>query len=414
MSRPTGVPVGLGPVLRKAAWGMLAPLALVTAAAGPLQGAVLLPQTADTIIPVTAPTIHTPPATRVVATVEVDLSSIGASLGSYQGRVRFNPGVATLVSATAGTFQGETDINVDSALVGMVAFAGASADASLNTGVTAILELTFDVVSGDGGETSPLTLEIDEVVTAGTITDLTSKLDVNHGAILVDPGDIGVRVVPSSLQLDTGQPFTVSVELDLSQTTAVPEAASGTITFDPAVLRIDSVKTGTMGGELQANTATAGTVSWAVASTSLPADPNVTVVVLHMTAIGLTGTSSALPLTLTELVNGANLESLLPFVVQGSTPVVGVGGGPRVWGDADFTWRDDPTNPAPVTATDALICLSAAVGVDTSVYETDACDVAPDSGTTYVGLVNSLDALVILTYAVGKPVGTAYRVGELR
>jgi len=395
----------------------LRPAALLgVAACVAAQAAVPRPAAAqvDTIIPLVAPTFHVPAASRIVIPVTVDLSSIGASLGSYQGRLRFDASVLTLVSATAGTFDGEADVNVDSAATGLVSFAGANPDALLNLGQTTILQLTMDVVNGAGGERSPLSLEIDEVATAGDLTVLTGHLDVVDGDILVDPGDVRAFVRPEDTQLDAGQVFSATVWMDLRQTTAVPEAASGTLAFDPAVLRLDSVGAGTVGGEIQANETAPGSLSWAVVSTSPPAVDTLSLVVLHFTAIGGQGTFSAITLGVTDLVNGANLASLMPFLVLDPAPTVVVGGGPRLWGDANFTWRDDPTNPSPVTAMDALICLSAAVGKDVSEFDPAGCDVAPDSGATYTGRITALDALVILTYAVEMPVGTAFRVGTAR
>ena len=371
-------------------------------------------QVADTVIPVVAPTVQAAPAARITVPVTLDLSSLDAPLGSYQGQLLFDPAVLTLVSASAGTFQGEVDVNVGGAASGEVTFAGANPNTSLNRGLTTILQLVFDVVNGAGGERSPLDLDVAEVTLAGSLQDLTSKLQVTDGAVLVTPGAIGVSVVPSDLQVEPGSALTVAIEVSLGSSTAVPGAASGTFSWDPLVFQLDSVSAGTLGGELQANTSTPGTVAWAVISTAAPASATFSLAVLHMTAVGASGTSSVLALVLSDLVNEANLASLLPFVAQAAHPVVGVGGAPRLWGDVDFTWRDDPASTAPISATDALICLSAAIGLDTSAHETAACDVVPDAGATYTGEVDAVDALVILTWAVGRPVGSAYRVGEVR
>jgi hypothetical protein len=88
--------------------------------------------------------------------------------------------------------------------------------------------------------------------------------------------------------------------------------------------------------------------------------------------------------------DGTNGEIAYSFAVQGATPTTNLGG---------------VNNDNVVNSTDALIILSADVGMDTSQFCPLNCgDVNGD------GLVNSTDALIILSYDVGMtvpfPVGT--------
>jgi hypothetical protein len=105
-----------------------------------------------------------------------------------------------------------------------------------------------------------------------------------------------------------------------------------------------------------------------------------------------------------EITDPVQMSNLLPFLTS-ITPLhvtVSIG----IWGDTN--------SDKLITALDALVCLSAVVGKDVSMFDPPGCDVAPDSGTEFNGTVSALDALAILSHVVGKSLPAHFRVGDNR
>lgn len=163
---------------------MRALLALAALASLPAAPAASLP--ADTArVGVRVASVVAAAGERVTVPVTVDLTASGKALGSYQGRIRFDPERLRLVEAGTGAFSGPAVVNADRAAEGTVIFAGANPDRSRNMGVTRVLELTFDV-TGAPGARIPVSLELQELVSAGDFSNLTPLADVEDGAVVVE------------------------------------------------------------------------------------------------------------------------------------------------------------------------------------------------------------------------------------
>lgn len=395
------------------AWVLLA--STVAAESPSMDGAGTAEFAADSLLPIVLPDTAVADSTRLTIPIVIDLTAHGGSLGSYQGRLDFNPPILGYVDVTAGSFTGTVELNTDSAALGVVKFAGVNPDTLLNRGEVTILSVTLDV-RGRGGAKGILGLSVSEVVTAGDFRDLSSRIEVRGGTILVDPGPITLTMRPDSVDVSSGETVALDLWVDLTSTVSEPGAIAGTLTLDPAALRVDSIRPGTFGGVAEANLdiqVDSGFVRWAVASGSPPAADSLVVATYFVRAIEGQGTVVELSLAVDELVNGQNLASLLPFLGPLPTTRIVVGQALQgIWGDANFTWRDFPEQP-PVSAFDALICLSDVVGRDVSQFDAPACDVAPDAGSEYNGTVTALDALVILTSVVGRDT-SRFRVGQSR
>lgn len=87
-----------------------------------------------------------------------------------------------------------------------------------------------------------------------------------------------------------------------------------------------------------------------------------------------------------------------PFSVNGTSSVGQVCFATEIYGDVDGNTRVD--------SRDALITLSAAVGLPVSGFNLPIGDVDRD------GLTNSRDALMMLSYAISLPIYTANRIGQ--
>ena len=161
----------------------LALLALPARASGGAGTPALAP---DTVVPVRVARVEAAAGERVLVPVTVDLTAAGKALGSYQGKVLFDPGQLRLVSATAGGFDGPAVVNADHASKGTVIFAGASPDARRNRARTRILELTFEVTAAPGSRAA-VRLELQELVAAGDFSDLTPLASVEDGEVVVRP-----------------------------------------------------------------------------------------------------------------------------------------------------------------------------------------------------------------------------------
>lgn len=381
-------------------------LALVLAAT-PARGA------SQDSVPLLAPDTSSADGARIGLPVTLDLSAVGLALGSFQGSLRFDPSILTYVGVDQGDFAGAVEFNTDSVAAGLLAFAGANADSTVNRGWLPIIVLTVDV-AGLGGEVSEISVALTELVTAGGFVDLTPVVTGGRGRLIVDPGPLRLGLVPDSTGARSGEITNVDLRLDLTGTVATPGAFQGTLAFDPAVARVDSVRPGDFGGTLGSNLdpqADSGFVRWAVLSTDAAIQDTVVLATFHLTAVGVGLEATDVVVSLTDAVNGSNLASLLPFVDVGDawTFTVVFDG---LWGDSSLSWQNAPDD-APVTALDALVCLAHVVGRDVSPFDPTGCDVAPDDGPLYDGTVTSLDALVILTFVVAGDT-SGYRVGGAR
>jgi hypothetical protein len=205
---------------------------------------------------------------------------------------------------------------------------------------------------------------------------------------LADPT---IRFDPSSSAVPLGATFVVNVAVD---DVVDLGAFEFTMTFDPAVVKVQNValgpllsSTGRTVGAVGPVTDTLGVCDFGGFSFGESAGPDgtgtVALVTLEALAVGSTNlTFTAAQLTNTQYDPGFTVVT--PTMLSG---VVWVG----ILGDVN---SDHVAN-----SSDALIVLSADVGMNTSAFCPMNCgDVNGD------GLVNSSDALIILSYDVGMSV----------
>jgi hypothetical protein len=206
--------------------------------------------------------------------------------------------------------------------------------------------------------------------------------------VLADPT---IRLDPSSSTVPVGATFVVNVAVDDVLDLGGFEF---TMTFDPAVVKVQNValgpflsSTGRTVGAVGPVTSTLGVCDFGGFSFGEFAGPDGTGTVAAVTLEALAVGSTNLTFTAAQLTNtqyDPGLTVVTPTMLSG---VVWVG----ILGDVN---SDHAAN-----SSDALIVLSADVGMNTSAFCPMHCgDVNGD------GLVNSSDALIILSYDVGMSV----------
>jgi pimeloyl-ACP methyl ester carboxylesterase len=202
----------------------------------------------------------------------------------------------------------------------------------------------------------------------------------------------------------------VHVTGDISGLGTRVAALAGRVSFDPAVIRVDSVTQGSYGGVVGSNLnlqVDSGFVRFAVVNASPPPDLSPQFARIWIAAIGVADQSTSVGVVIEEAIEPNFFVSILSALTSSSLRVVTIGSG-GMWGD--------PNNDRRVSALDALICLSHVVGRDLpSGLDATTCDVAPDGqNLSFTGKATAIDALAILSYVVGNSLPAYFRVGRVR
>ncbi len=337
--------------------------------------------------------------------IYIDMSDVGAAIGSFQATLDFDPSVIQFQSLSQGDFQGIFDHNSANAGSGTLAIVGINTDGGANTGTTKVADILFDVV-GEWGTYTDLDLTVSEIVDV-EINDYSDRLDVEDGGVFVAPGWLSHAIRGDSV-VRTGEAQPYALRLNLTELTADVGAFDGWLSFDPSVVVVDSVTTGSFGGTLGYNTtmqADSGFIRLAVVNPLPPTADSLDLAIVWMRGVGAEGDSTWVYLEGDELIDADLYQDLGEYVTSNDGIWLRVTTG--IWGD--------PSLDRVISALDALICLSNVVGKDLpESFDPTMCDVVPDDGMEFTGAVTAVDALAILTYVVGKPLPEHYRVGEVR
>lgn len=363
-------------------------------------------------VPVVVTSHEAPTGATITADVTVDMTATGKAMGSVEARMTFDPGVVAYLAASQGAFQGFFELNTDSVADGVLVFAGINTDDTKNTGSVLVFQVDFLVV-GDFGTSTPLALEVRDL-TATDFTSLLGEVVVTDGLVEAKPGalELGIRPQDGCVPVVESRPYGLRALLDETQATI--GAYAGQLFLDPAVVVVDSIVASAYGGLVSSNLAIlgdSGYVRFAGANAEPPAADSIDLFYAYLRGVGALGEQSTVDASLDGLTDASQVSDILPYVLAISGGVATVR--PGRWGDASLSWSEEPPPANELSATDALICLSGVVGKDISQFDYEACDVVPDDGANYTGLVTSLDALVILSRVVGKDT-SQFRAGDLR
>ena len=190
--------------------------------------------------------------------------------------------------------------------------------------------------------------------------------------------------VGGSLTSIVGSPVDAPIIADMSARPERLGAFTARLTWDPAVLRLDATIPGDFGGATVAIDSIAQGIL-RVAGANAGGYAGVVVLgTLRFTP--LTGGTSALTLTVSELVAAVSFANLLPSAAVTSGSYCGALG---LYGDMN--------QDAVVNSADALVAVTHAVGLPTGAAVIALGDVDADGAT------GTRDALGMLSYAVGLP-----------
>ena len=190
-----------------------------------------------------------------------------------------------------------------------------------------------------------------------------------------------------------GMPFDVPFYLDMTARTEKLGAFAARVQWNPAVLRLDGGSDGTFGAVTVNEDSLVAGVARVAGANPAGVGGLITLGILHFTP--LVAQADTLHLSVTELFAAGTFADLTPSLTTRSgffCPARGM------FGDVD---KDGSIN-----SRDALIALSNAVGLDVGAFDVTLGDVDANGAT------NARDALIILSSAVGLPV-TSFQVGRL-
>lgn len=143
------------------------------------QGPVLPPPGPGITAYVTVDNLHALPGQTVRVSVEVRSGTAGLKVGSYTGRLKFDPAGLTFKREIAMT-DGLRVANANNAGLGDIRFAGANATGFTST---TLYSAEFTVKSADYA--AKLTLQMQELSAARTLQNLTSQLRLAPQVYLV-------------------------------------------------------------------------------------------------------------------------------------------------------------------------------------------------------------------------------------
>ena len=327
--------------------------------------------------------------------LQVDLGTTGKALGSYQVTVTWDSTVVRLDSVRSGNFGtlGQGNVNfVNGAELRLT-----QVNASGVTGVVTLAQLYFHVVSETPDHRTTIVPAFGEL-TATDFTNLLSDFASQPAVARVVPQPVPVGFTPDSLFERVGFKPHFDLVVDLSNTESPLGSYAATVTWDAAVMLLDSVSAPGSFPLPQLNPVSAGelrlTAADAVGAGGLQA-----VARLHFRFLGDTWPrQTPLAVSVTEMGAARTFENLLPGVVTDPAAVV-IGGVLR--GDIDLSGA--------VAALDAQVILQAVVGLSLPA----GARALPNGDADCGGTLQARDAQIVLNHVVGNDV-SAFCAGKIQ
>ena len=320
---------------------------------------------------------------RHTVTLTADISSTGKALGSYSAGITWDSALVRLDSVRGGDF-GTPLINyVNSGEVRLT-----QVNTTGTSGSFSLARLYFRIVNDTVGRRTPIALAVTGL-TATDFTDLSTGMTVTSGVARILPPTVVARFTPEIVNERVGFKPAIDFTADLSQAPGIALGSyTATITWDPTVMLLDSVKPGdfvapqinqTSSSELRLTAADAQGRSGAFSLARL-----------YFSFLGATfPRQSALTLSVSEMYAAVTFANLLPGTTprNGTATIAGV-----LRGDIDISGT--------VSALDAQVILLGVVGLSlpsgaSSIPHGDAdCD----------GVPRAKDAQIVLNLVVGNDV----------
>jgi len=316
-------------------------------------------------------------------TATVDLGTTGQLLGSYGLTLQWDSTVVRLDSVGAGSFSMPLVNYVNGGEVRLTSVVTNGAG-----GLLSLAQLYFRFVNDTAGKRTVIQPNFTEL-TATDFTDLRAISSSTGAVARILPPPVKVGFAPDSIrervgfkpQIDLVADFDAAGNVSLGSYTA-------TVTWDPAIMALDSVLTGTFAG-LQTNQVSAGQMLLTAANANnTETAPSLARFFFRFVNASFP-TETALDVSLTEMHAAFTFADLLPGVTRRNGKAL-IGGVLR--GDIDIGGS--------LAALDAQLILQGVVGLSLPAGASGV----PNGDADCNGTLQARDAQIVLNSVVGNDV----------
>ena len=368
------------PALRLAS---LAAAAVVTTAASIAEGSAHARALAPVTVALSPNSISGILGVLSTVTLSVDVGPSRKSLGSYSASIVWDSSIVRLDSVRPGDY-GAPLLNYVNA--GEVRLTQVNTDG--RTGAFSLARLYYRFVNDTVGRRTPMTLSVTGL-TATDFTDLRADIAVTSGVARILPPTVVARFTPELMSERVGFKPAIDLTADLS---AAPGIALGsyaaTITWDPTVMLLDSVKPADFAAPQINQTSTSELRLTAADAQGRSGTPSLAR--LYFRFLGETfPRQSALTLSVSEMHAALTFANLLPGTQarSGTATIAGV-----LRGDIDISGT--------VAALDAQVILLGVVGLPLPAGASSL----PHGDADCDGVPKARDAQIVLNLVVGNDV----------
>jgi hypothetical protein len=320
---------------------------------------------------------------RHTVTLTADISSTGKSLGSYSAAITWDSALVRLDSVRGGDF-GIPLINyVNSGEVRLT-----QVNTTGTSGSVSLARLYFRIVNDTIGRRTPITLAVTGL-TATDFTDLSAGMAVTSGVARILPPTVVAKFTPEGTSERVGFKPAIDLTADLSQAPGIALGSyTATVTWDPAVMLLDSVRPGDFAAP-QINQSSTSELRLTAADAQGRSGA-FSLARLYFSFLGATfPRQSALTLSVSEMHAAVTFANLLPGTTprNGTATIAGV-----LRGDIDISGT--------VSALDAQVILLGVVGLSLP----SGASSLPHGDADCDGVPKAKDAQIVLNLVVGNDV----------
>jgi len=319
---------------------------------------------------------------RAVA-LQVDLTSSGKSLGSYQATLQWDSTIVRLDSVRPGAF-GTPLLNFVNG--GEVRLTNVNTTGMTNTFTLA--QLYFRFVNDTAGKRTVIQTTFTEF-TATDFTDLRPSLGTVSGVARVLAPIVLVGFSPDSLRERVGFKPQIDLAANLTDGALTLGSYVATVTWDPVIMALDSVRTGTYAAP-QMNQTNAGELRLTAADALGGGGSTPSLARLFFSFVNATfPTQTLLNVSVTEMHAARSFADLLPGIrAKGGKALIGG----VLRGDIDVSGS--------LAALDAQLILQGVVGLVLPAGSTGI----PNGDADCSGALQAKDAQIVLNQVVGNDV----------
>ena len=314
--------------------------------------------------------------------VGIQLSAVD-TLASYTLALRWDSTVVRVDSVHAGAFSQPQVNYVNGGEVRLTSVAAG------RTGSFTLAQLFVRFVNDTAGKRTPIQVDFSEL-TAVNFSDLRAGLATGQGVARVLPPVVRVGFAPDSIRERVGFKPQIDLVADLSSAGgAVLGSYAATVTWDPAIMALDSVRPGSYAAP-QTNQPASGELRLTAADAQGVGGSAPSLARMFFRYVNATFPSqTTVTLAVSEMHAALSFADLLPGVTSKNGKAL-IGGVLR--GDIDVTGS--------VAALDAQLILQGVVGLGLPAGATGV----PNGDADCNGSLQARDAQIVLNHVVGNDV----------